>query len=146
MFEICSDLTKTCLKIYYFCQYSKKAKKWPYGQTISILANIFKKGQMATLVPTQQSVDLPKRVPHNTNGRRLATTNSFLPLYLFPLLIHFVVISLSFYLYSSLSLNLIFISLPLTNSLSHSVFLSFTRFIVVSLSICTHIHLFLYYM
>ena len=33
MFEICSDLSKTGLKIYYFCQHSKKAKKkmakWP---------------------------------------------------------------------------------------------------------------------
>ncbi len=29
MLEICSDLFKTCLKIYYFCQHSKKAKKWP---------------------------------------------------------------------------------------------------------------------
>ncbi len=27
MFEICSDLSKTCLKIYYFCQHSNKAKK-----------------------------------------------------------------------------------------------------------------------
>ncbi len=32
MFEICSDLSKIGLKIYYFCQHSKKAKKmakWP---------------------------------------------------------------------------------------------------------------------
>jgi hypothetical protein len=32
MFEICSDLSKTGLKIYSFCQHSKKAKKmakWP---------------------------------------------------------------------------------------------------------------------
>ncbi len=49
MLEICSDLFKTCLKIYYFCQHSKKAKKWPNGQTILFLANSFKKGQMATL-------------------------------------------------------------------------------------------------
>jgi len=50
MFEICSDLFKTCLKIYFFCQHSKKAKKWPNGQTILFLANSFKKGQMATLM------------------------------------------------------------------------------------------------
>ncbi len=31
MLEICSDLSKTDLKIYYFCQHSKKAKKWPNG-------------------------------------------------------------------------------------------------------------------
>ncbi len=32
MFKICSDLSKTGLKSYYFCQHSKKAKKmakWP---------------------------------------------------------------------------------------------------------------------
>jgi len=41
-------LFKTGVKIYYFCQHSKKAKKWPNGQTILFLANGFKKGQMAT--------------------------------------------------------------------------------------------------
>ncbi len=50
MLEICSDLFKTCLKIYYFCQHLKKAKNWPNGQTILFLANSFKKGQMATLI------------------------------------------------------------------------------------------------
>jgi len=45
MFEICSDLSKTGLKIYSFCQYSKKAKKWPNGQTILYLANSFKKAK-----------------------------------------------------------------------------------------------------
>jgi len=40
---------KQALK-YYFCQHSKKAKKWPNGQSILFLANSFKKGQMATLV------------------------------------------------------------------------------------------------
>jgi len=49
MFEICSDLSKIGLKIYYFCQHSKQAKKWPNDQTILFLANSFKKGQMATL-------------------------------------------------------------------------------------------------
>jgi len=43
-------LSKTGLKIYYFYQHSKKAKKWPNGQTILFLANSFKKGQMATLL------------------------------------------------------------------------------------------------
>ncbi len=45
MLEICSDLFKTCLKIHYFCQHSKKAKKWPNGQTILFLANGFKKAK-----------------------------------------------------------------------------------------------------
>jgi hypothetical protein len=49
MFEICSNLSKTGIKMYYFCQYSIKAKKLPNFQNISILASIFKKGQMATL-------------------------------------------------------------------------------------------------
>jgi len=49
MLKICSDFFKTGLKIYYFCQHSKKAKKWPNGQTILFLANSFKNGQMATL-------------------------------------------------------------------------------------------------
>ncbi len=43
MFEICSDFSKTGLKLYYFCQHSKKAKKWTNGQTILFLANTFKK-------------------------------------------------------------------------------------------------------
>ncbi len=32
MLEIFSDLFKTCPKIHYFYQQSKKAKKWPNGQ------------------------------------------------------------------------------------------------------------------
>ncbi len=46
MFGICSDLFKTGLKIYYFCQHSIKTKKWPNGQTFLFLANSFKKGQI----------------------------------------------------------------------------------------------------
>jgi len=42
MIEISSDLSKIGPKIYYFCQHSKKAKKWPNGQTILFLANSFK--------------------------------------------------------------------------------------------------------
>jgi len=38
MFEICSDLFKTVLKIYYFCRHSKKAKKLPNGQTIHYIS------------------------------------------------------------------------------------------------------------
>ncbi len=45
MFKICSDLFKTCLKVYFFCQHSKKAKKWPNGQTILFMANSFKKAK-----------------------------------------------------------------------------------------------------
>ncbi len=54
MLEICSDLFKTCLKIYYFCQHSKKAKKWPNGQTILFLANSFKKGQIWHILPLKR--------------------------------------------------------------------------------------------
>jgi hypothetical protein len=54
-FEICSNLSKTGLKIYHFCQHSKKAKEWPNGQTILFLANNIKKGQMATLVRISHS-------------------------------------------------------------------------------------------
>jgi hypothetical protein len=43
MLEICSDLFKTCLKIYYFCQHSKKAKKWPNGQTIFFWPTVSKR-------------------------------------------------------------------------------------------------------
>jgi len=39
-------LFKTGIKIYYFCQHSKKAKKWPNGQTILFMANSFIKGQI----------------------------------------------------------------------------------------------------
>jgi len=54
MFEICSDLSKTGLKLYYFCQQSKRAKKWPNGQTISFLANSFKKGQIWQIWPLKR--------------------------------------------------------------------------------------------
>jgi len=50
MFEICSGLSKTDLKIYYFCQYSKKAKNWPNGQTFYFWQTV--SGQMATLIKT----------------------------------------------------------------------------------------------
>jgi hypothetical protein len=43
MFEICLDLSKTGLKIYYFCQHLKKAKKWPNTQTILFLTNSLKR-------------------------------------------------------------------------------------------------------
>ena len=46
MFEICSDLFNTGLKIYSFCLHSKKAKKWPNDQTIVFLANSFKKAKL----------------------------------------------------------------------------------------------------
>jgi len=51
MFEICSDLSKTGLKLYYLCQHKKgqKMAKWP-NQFIS--GKRFKKGQMATLTQT----------------------------------------------------------------------------------------------
>jgi len=66
MFEICSDLSKTGLKIYSFCQHSKKAKKWPIGQTILFLANSFKKGQMAaTLLEMTMNKHLNFRVREN---------------------------------------------------------------------------------
>jgi len=50
MLEISSDLSKTDLKIYYFCQLSKKAKIWPNGQTILFSGKQFQKGQVATLL------------------------------------------------------------------------------------------------
>ncbi len=43
MFEICSDLSKIGIKIYYFCQHSKKARKWPNGQTILFMLKILQK-------------------------------------------------------------------------------------------------------
>jgi len=55
MFEICSDLFKTVLKMCYFCQHLKKAKKGQmakqlyFWQTVSKKAKIGRKGQMATL-------------------------------------------------------------------------------------------------
>ncbi len=46
MLEICSDLFKTCLKIYYFCQHSKRskngqmAKPFYFWQTVSKRPNL----------------------------------------------------------------------------------------------------------
>jgi len=37
----------------------KKAKKWQNSQTVSFLANSFKKGQMATLLFDDSGTDLP---------------------------------------------------------------------------------------
>ena len=54
MFEICSDMSKTGLKIYFFRQHSKKAKKWPNGKTILFLANSFKKGQIWQIWPLKR--------------------------------------------------------------------------------------------
>jgi len=54
MFEICSDLSKTGLKIYSFCQHSKKAKKWTNDQTILFLANSFKKGRIGQIWPLKR--------------------------------------------------------------------------------------------
>ncbi len=54
MFEICSFLSKTGLKIYYFCQHSKKANKWANDQTILFLANSFKKGQNWQIWPLKR--------------------------------------------------------------------------------------------
>jgi len=45
LFEICSDLSKQSLEINYFCQHSKKDKKWPNGQIMSFLTNSFKKAK-----------------------------------------------------------------------------------------------------
>jgi len=45
MFEICSDLFKTVLKIYYFCRHSKKAKKWPNGQKMAKWPNHYISGK-----------------------------------------------------------------------------------------------------
>ena len=53
--NFCSDFSKTGLTRYYFLQLSKKAVKWPNGQTI--LWNCFKKGQMATLSFGQSGQD-----------------------------------------------------------------------------------------
>jgi hypothetical protein len=46
------NLAKIGLKRYYFLQDQKKAKKRPNGQIILFLENCFKKGQKATLPPT----------------------------------------------------------------------------------------------
>jgi len=54
MFEICSDLSKSGHKINYFCQHSKKAKKWPNhfisGKQFQKRHILPKKGQMATII------------------------------------------------------------------------------------------------
>ncbi len=59
MFEICSDLSKIGIKIYYFCQFSKRpkngqmAKPFYFWQTVSKRAKFgrfgLSKGQKATL-------------------------------------------------------------------------------------------------
>jgi hypothetical protein len=54
-------LSKTGLKICYFCQHSKKAKKWPNGQTILFLANSFKKGQIWQIWPLKRPNGNPVR-------------------------------------------------------------------------------------
>ncbi len=45
MLEICSDLFKTDLKMYYYCHHSKKAKKWPNGQIIYFWQTVSKKAK-----------------------------------------------------------------------------------------------------
>jgi len=66
-------LSKTGVKIYYFCQHSEKAKKtWPNDQIIFFLANSFKKGQMATLVLRSTHPGTPpfsKKVTQEVTGR-----------------------------------------------------------------------------
>jgi len=64
MFEICSDLSKTGLKIYFFCQHSKKAKKRPNGQIFLFLANKFKKGQIWQIWPLKRPNDNPGSLWH----------------------------------------------------------------------------------
>jgi len=61
MFEICSDLFKTVLKIYYFRRHLKKAKKWPNGQTIIFLANSLKKAKWQPWLTRHEET---KRVLH----------------------------------------------------------------------------------
>ncbi len=43
MFEICSDLSITGLKIYNFCQHLKQAKKWPNDKTFFSSKQFFKR-------------------------------------------------------------------------------------------------------
>jgi len=69
MFEICSDLSETGFKIYYFCQYSKKAKKWPNGQIILILANSFKKANWQPWSLPANMPNLAKHTPSLKNGQ-----------------------------------------------------------------------------
>ncbi len=40
MFEICSDPSKTVLKLYFFCQHSKMAKPFYFWQTVSKRPNL----------------------------------------------------------------------------------------------------------
>jgi hypothetical protein len=49
MFEIYSVLSKIALKIYYFCQHSKNAKKMAKWPNHFIPSNQFQKGHKATL-------------------------------------------------------------------------------------------------
>ncbi len=62
MLEICSELSKTVLKIYYFCQHSKKAKKWPNGQSILFLTNSFKKVQIWQICPLKRPNGNPAEI------------------------------------------------------------------------------------
>jgi hypothetical protein len=68
--KICSDLFKTCLKIYYFCQHPTKAKKWPNGQTILFLANSFKKIQIRQIWPLKRPNGNPETAICNENERK----------------------------------------------------------------------------
>ncbi len=68
MLEICSDLYKTCLKIYYFLSTFKKGQKWPNGQTILFLANSFKKGQIRQIWPLKGKM---ATLVHNSIIRRV---------------------------------------------------------------------------
>ncbi len=75
MFEICSDLFKTGLKLYYFCQHSKKAKKWPNGQTILFLANSFKKGQIWQIWPFKRPNGNPGYSDHIIRNHTILGSN-----------------------------------------------------------------------
>jgi len=48
MFEICSDLSKTGLKIYRFCQYSKKAKNGQMAKPFLFWQTVSKKAKWQT--------------------------------------------------------------------------------------------------
>jgi len=54
MLEICSDVSKTDLKIYYFSQHSKKAKKWAkngqMAQPFNFWQTVSKRPNLADLV------------------------------------------------------------------------------------------------
>ncbi len=52
MLEICSDLFKTSLKIYYFCQHSKKAKKGQMAKPFNFWQTVFKKAKWQPCLET----------------------------------------------------------------------------------------------